>query len=233
MYELYIANKNYSSWSLRPWVLMRELGLAFNEHIVPFTDGAAGSNWDAFRSFSPTGKVPALIHDGTSLWDSLGIVEYLAERHEGVWPSDPQARAWARCAAAEMHSGFGALRENCTMNCGIRVRLEQLSDALQRDIARLDELWTEGLQRFGGPFLAGANFSAVDAFFAPVAFRVQTYGLKLSPAAQAYATRLLGLPAMQQWQTDALAESWREPGHEAEAKVAGTLLQDLRSAPSN
>ncbi|HWW05095.1 glutathione S-transferase family protein [Collimonas sp.] len=233
MYELYIANKNYSSWSLRPWVLMRELGLAFNEHIVPFTDGAAGSNWDAFRSFSPTGKVPALIHDGTSLWDSLGIVEYLAERHEGVWPSDPQARAWARCAAAEMHSGFGALRENCTMNCGIRVRLEQLSDALQRDIARLDELWTEGLQRFGGPFLAGANFSAVDAFFAPVAFRVQTYGLKLSPAAQAYATRLLGLPAMQQWQTDALAESWREPGHEAEAKAAGTLLQDLRSAPSN
>jgi glutathione S-transferase len=232
MYELYIANKNYSSWSLRPWLLMRELGLPFNEHLVPFTDGAAGSNWDTFRSFSPTGKVPALIHDGTSLWDSLGIVEYLAERHEGVWPSDPQARAWARCAAAEMHSGFGALRENCTMNCGIRVRLEQLSDALQRDIARLDELWNEGLQRFGGPFLAGANFSAVDAFFAPVAFRVQTYGLKLSPAAQAYVTRLLDLPAMQHWQTDALAESWREPGHEAEAKAAGTLLQDLRNAPS-
>ncbi|WP_329956124.1 glutathione S-transferase, partial [Collimonas silvisoli] len=114
MYELYIANKNYSSWSLRPWVLMRELGLTFNEHIVPFTDEAVGSNWDTFRSFSPSGKVPALIHDGTSLWDSLGIVEYLAERHEGVWPNDPQARAWARCAAAEMHSGFGALRQNCT-----------------------------------------------------------------------------------------------------------------------
>jgi len=231
MYELYIANKNYSSWSLRPWVLMRQLGLTFNEHIVPFTDGAAGSNWDTFRSFSPSGKVPALIHDGTSLWDSLGIVEYLAERHGGVWPSDPQARAWARCAAAEMHSGFGALRQHCTMNCGIRVRLEHVSEALQGEITRLDELWNEGLARFGGPFLAGANFSAVDAFFAPVAFRVQTYGLKLSPAALAYVTRLLDLPAMREWQADALAETWREPGHEDEASAAGTLLEDLRSAP--
>lgn len=232
MYELYIANKNYSSWSLRPWVLMRELGLTFNEHIVPFADAATGSNWDTFRSFSPSGKVPALIHDGTVLWDSLGIVEYLAERHSGVWPSDPQARAWARCAAAEMHSGFGALRQRCTMNCGLRVRLEQLSEALQGEITRLDELWLEGLQRFGGPFLAGAHFSAVDAFFAPVAFRVQTYGLKLSPAAQAYATRLRDLPAMRQWLADALAETWREPGHEAEAHAAGTLLEDLRSMSS-
>lgn len=232
MYELYIANKNYSSWSLRPWVLMRQLGLTFNEHVVPFTDGAPGSNWDAFRSFSPTGKVPALNHDGTSLWDSLGIVEYLAERHDGVWPNDPQARAWARCAAAEMHSGFGALRQHCTMNCGIRVRLEHVSEALRGDIARLDELWNEGLARFGGPFLGGASFSAVDAFFAPVAFRVQTYGLKLSPAAQAYVARLLDLPAMREWLADALAETWREPGHEAEASEAGTLLEDLRSAPS-
>ena len=232
MYELYIANKNYSSWSLRPWVLMRQLGLTFNEHIVPFADGAPGANWETFRSFSPTGKVPALNHGGTSLWDSLGIVEYLAEHHDGVWPTDPQARAWARCAAAEMHSGFGALRQHCTMNCGIRVRLENVSEALQGEISRLDELWNEGLTRFGGPFLAGANFTAVDAFFAPVAFRVQTYGLKLSPAAQAYATRLLDLPAMREWQADALAESWREPGHEAEAIAAGTLLEDLRSAPS-
>ncbi|AMO95675.1 glutathione S-transferase, N-terminal domain protein [Collimonas fungivorans] len=232
MYELYIANKNYSSWSLRPWVLMRELGLAFKEHVVPFADGAPGSNWDAFRIFSPTGKVPALNDGGTVVWDSLGITEYLAERHEGVWPSDPQARSWARCAAAEMHSGFGALREHCTMNCGIRVRIEQLPASLKSDIARLDELWGEGLQRFGGPFLAGANFSAVDAFFAPVAFRIQTYGLKLGPAAQAYAVRLLDLPAMRQWHADALTESWREPAHEAEAKAAGMFLEDLRSAPS-
>lgn len=229
MYELYIANKNYSSWSLRPWVLMRALGLGFKEHLVPFSDDGTGANWDAFRSFSPTGKVPALKDGETAVWDSLGIVEYLAERHAGVWSADAQARTWARCAAAEMHSGFGALREYCTMNCGIRVRLAQVPAALARDIARLDELWSEGLQRFGGPFLAGAGFSAVDAFFAPVAFRVQTYGLQLSPAAQAYAAQLLNLPAMQQWQADALAETWREPGHEAEAAAAGSLLEDLRS----
>jgi glutathione S-transferase len=131
-----------------------------------------------------------------------------------------------------MHSGFGALRERCTMNCGIRVRIEHVPEALKSDIARLDELWNEGLERFGGPFLAGANFSAVDAFFAPVAFRIQTYNLKLGPAAHAYAVRLLDLPAMRQWQAEALAESWREPGHEAEAKAAGTILEDLRSAPS-
>jgi glutathione S-transferase len=229
MYELYIANKNYSSWSLRPWVLMRELGLAFNERLVPFSDGGIGANWDAFRSFSPTGKVPALTDGATAVWDSLGIVEYLAERHPGVWPIEAHARTWARCAAAEMHSGFGALREHCTMNCGIRVRLSETPAALKRDIARLDELWCEGVQRFGGPFLAGASFSAVDAFFAPVAFRVQTYGLKLSPVAQAYVARLLDVPAMQQWQADALAETWREPGHEKEAEAAGTLLEDLRN----
>jgi glutathione S-transferase len=144
MYELYIANKNYSSWSLRPWVLMRELGLAFNERLMPFSTGGIGANWDAFRSFSPTGKVPALKDGETAVWDSLGITEYLAERHAGVWPADAQARAWARCAAAEMHSGFGALREYCTMNCGVRIRLAQVPEALARDVARLDELWTEG-----------------------------------------------------------------------------------------
>ncbi|AIY41448.1 Glutathione S-transferase [Collimonas arenae] len=229
MYELYIANKNYSSWSLRPWVLMRQLGLAFNEHLVPFSDEGIDANWDAFRSFSPTGKVPALKDGTTAVWDSLGIIEYLAERHAGVWPADSHARTWARCAAAEMHSGFGALREHCTMNCGVRIKLGQMPAALVRDIARLDELWSDGLQRFGGPFLAGGSFSAVDAFFAPVAFRAQTYGLVLSPVAQAYATHLLSLPAMQQWQADALAETWREPGHEAEAKAAGVLLEDLRS----
>ncbi|AMO99905.1 glutathione S-transferase, N-terminal domain protein [Collimonas arenae] len=226
MYQLYIANKNYSSWSLRPWVLLRELGIGFKEQIVPFSEG---SNWDAFRGFSPTGKVPALTDGDITVWDSLGIVEYLAERHDGVWPGNPQARAWARCAAAEMHSGFGVLRERCTMNCGIRVQLEEMPAALKQDIDRIDELWQQGLERFGGPFLAGARFTAVDAFFAPVAFRAQTYGLKLSTAAQEYATRLLNLASMQQWHADALAESWREPGHEAEAKAAGILLQDLRT----
>lgn len=226
MYELFITNKNYSSWSLRAWVLMRQLELPFRERLVALPEGSC---WDTFHTFSPSGRVPCL-HDGdTVVWDTLGIVEYLAERHDGVWPADPEARAWARCAAAEMHAGFGTLRERCTMSCGLRVRLRDLPPALARDLARLGELWNEGLARFGGPFLAGKGFSAVDAFFAPVAFRVQTYGLALDDTSAAYAQRLLALPAMRSWYADALAETWREPAHEAEAEVAGTWLEDLRA----
>jgi glutathione S-transferase len=176
MYTLHVANKNYSSWSLRPWVLLSELGIPFEERLSPFLPGS-GSSWADFRAFSPTGRVPCL-HDGDEVvWDSLAIAEYLAERHAGVWPPDARARAWARCAAAEMHAGFATLRNDCTMNCGVRVRLHGVSASLQKDLARLGELWNEGLQRFGGPFLAGRSFGAVDAFYAPVAFRIQTYGL--------------------------------------------------------
>lgn len=228
MYVLHIANKNYSSWSLRPWVLMRQHAIAFTEMLSPF---GAGSNWDAFRSFSPNGQVPCL-HDGDArVWESLGIVEYLAERHAGVWPKDPVARAWARCAAAEMHAGFGTLRNRCTMNCGLRVRLHDMPPALTRDIARINELWNEGLARFGGPFLAGDGFTGVDAFFAPVAFRVQTYGLHLAGAAADYATRMLALPAMRDWEAAALAEPWREPGHEDEVRQTGIVTEDRRRKP--
>ncbi|MBA3395952.1 MAG: glutathione S-transferase family protein [Deltaproteobacteria bacterium] len=226
MYDLYIANKNYSSWSLRPWVLMNELAIDFREHITPFPADRDGA---AFRTFSPTGKVPAL-HDGTTVvWDSLGITEYLAERHPGVWPANPDARAWARCAAAEMHSGFTALRERCSMTCGLRVRLHEQPPALLRDLARIDELWRAGLDRFSGPFLAGSAFSAVDAFFAPVAFRIQTYGVALDPRSAAYAGRLLALPSMQRWYADALAETWRDLPHEAEVVSYGTIVEDLRA----
>jgi glutathione S-transferase len=227
MYELYIANKNYSSWSLRPWVLMRALDIPFTEHLKPFTPG---SNFDAFRQFSPTGKVPCLVDGKTTVWDSLGIAEYLAEHHEGVWPAAAEARAWARCAAAEMHSGFGALRSQCPMNCGVRIKVNDFSAALTRDVDRLNELWSEGLTRFGGPFLAGTTFTAVDAFFAPVAFRVQSYELPMTGAAADYVARLLALPAMQQWYTAALAEAWREEEHEAESRAAGTWLSDLRQS---
>lgn len=226
MYQLYIANKNYSSWSLRPWVLLRELGIEFEERLVLFEDGGCS---EKFRAFSPTGKVPCL-HDGaTVIWDSLAIAEYLAERHAGVWPDDSSARAWARCAAAEMHSGFGTLRERCTMNCGLRVRLFELPAALEADIARLSELWIEGLRRFGGPCLAGAHFTAVDAFYAPVAFRIQTYGLQLEPQAGAYAGRLLRLGSMQAWYAAALAEIQRDEAHEQDARRLGTWLEDLRA----
>ncbi len=226
MYELYIANKNYSSWSLRPWVLMRELAIPFGEHLLRFGNA---STWDRYREVVPSGKVPALVDGATTIWDSLAIAEYLAERHAGVWPAHSSARAWARSAAAEMHSGFGELRNRCSMSCGITVRLHESPPALERDIARLSALWNEGLARFGGPFLAGDAFGAVDAFFAPVAFRVRTYGLLLDETAGQYAARLLNLASMRAWYADALAETFRDVPHEAETLQMGTILSDLRS----
>jgi glutathione S-transferase len=226
MIRLFIANKNYSSWSLRPWVLMRTLLIPFEEVQVLF---GSTNNHAAFRRFAPNGAVPCL-HDGdTVVWDSLGITEYLAERHPGVWPADPAARTWARCAVAEMHAGFGALRSRCGMNCGLRIALRTMPDDLRRDIARVDELWRDGLDRFGGPYLAGSAFTAADAFFAPVAFRIQTFGLELGEAAMGYAVRLRHLPAMREWYAAALAETAREPGHEAEAHASGTITDDLRA----
>jgi glutathione S-transferase len=226
MYTLYIANKLYSSWSLRPWVLMQVLSIPFVEKIVPL---AEGSSWDVYRAFSPNGRVPCLQDDGLVIWDSLAIAEYLAERHPGVWPEDPIARTFARCAAAEMHSGFGALRQECSMHCGLRVRLSHISPALQHDINRMDELWQEGLSRFGGPFLCGNQFTAVDAFFAPVAFRVQTFNLPLSEPALVYVNQLLALDSMQRWTAAALKEPWTEAAHEQDVLNAGTILADLRS----
>jgi glutathione S-transferase len=228
MYQLHIANKNYSSWSLRPWSLMRELAIPFAEHLHYFHPGR---NYEAFRAFSPTGQVPCLIDGDTTIWESLAIVEYLAERHPGVWPQSAAARAWARCASAEMHAGFATLRELCTHNCGLRIRRHDHPPALASDLTRIAELWSEGLARFGGPFLAGASFTAVDAFFCPVAFRLQTYGLDLPPEPAAYAARLRALPAMRDWYEAALKEVAREPGHEAEALGAGIVLQDLRATP--
>jgi glutathione S-transferase len=225
-YTLITANRNYSSWSLRPWVLMTALGIAFDDRIEPF---ASATNYAAFRSFSPTGQVPALIDGDRTVWDSLGIILYLADRHPGVWPTDEAARAFAQCAVAEMHSGFAALRNDCTMNVGVRVEPHMHSPALGRDIARLRELWEEGLNRFGGPFLAGDGFTAIDAFYAPVAFRVRTYGLDVGRQAQDWVDHMLAHPAMLQWEEAALAETWREESHEAEVGAAGRILQDYRA----
>jgi len=225
MYKLHIANKNYSSWSLRPWLLLKVLGIPFEEHLHPFPEQGA---WELYRTFAPNGKVPCLEDGIITVWDSLAIVEYLAEQYPQIWPTDKTARAWARAASAEMHSGFHNLRNNCGMNCGLRIRLSVISPALQKDLNRIDELWCEGLQKFGGPFLAGKHFSAVDAFFTPVAFRAQTYQLPLSHAAQAYAQTVLNLPATQDWYTQALRETWREPAHEQEALNTGQLIADLR-----
>lgn len=229
MYVLHIANKNYSTWSLRAWSLLTALNIPFeeNQHIFP----SDGPSYPEFSKFSPTGFVPILDDGDIKVWDSLAIALHVAEEHPQVWPSDPVARSWARSAAAEMHSGFSALRNQCGMNVGIRCKRPEITAPLQRDLDRLDRLWGEGLTRFGGPFLAGDAFSAADAFFCPVAFRVQTYDLQLSKRSLDYVALLLGLPAMQDWYRAGIAEPYREPGHEAETTLAHQVIADHRAKP--
>lgn len=224
-YVLITANRNYSSWSLRPWLLMRALEISFDDRMEPFT---APVNFEAFRSFSPTGQVPVLLDGERTVWDSLGIALYLADRHEGVWPGDEAARAFAMCGVAEMHGGFSALRSQCPMNVGVRVKMPPHDAALAKDVTRVRELFEEGLDRFGGPWLAGADFSALDAFFAPVAFRVRTHGLDVGRGQQ-WVEQVLAHPAMLQWEEEALAESWREESHEAEVGASGEVTVDFRA----
>lgn len=225
-YTLFTANRNYSSWSLRPWLLMRELDIPFEDRLVPF---GGPDNYDDFREFAPNGKVPCL-HDGdTVVWDSLAIIEYLAERSPGVWPLDSTARAWARCAAAEMHSGFSALRNLCPMSVGVRAELNAVPPALQADIDRIAELLTQGLDRFGGPWLAGDRFTAVDAFFAPVAFRVRSFGLQIGEKLGAWVVQMLGHPDTLAWEAAALAETWRDEAHEAEIAAVARVTADYRA----
>lgn len=226
---LITANRNYSSWSLRPWVLLKALGIPFVDRVEPFTKPV---NWAEFRAFSPTGQVPVLIDKDPggdcTVWDSLGIALYLAERFDGVWPADAEARAFAFGATAEMHGGFAALRNQCPMNVGVRVKIPPPDAALAKDIARLRELFETGLARFGGPWLAGPHFTALDAFYAPVAFRVRTYGLDVG-AGQAWVDAALAHPAMLEWEAAALAETWREESHEAEVGAVGVIVADFRA----
>lgn len=216
-YTLYIGNKNYSTWSLRAWVLMKSIGIAFDEQRLTLYQPDSPAR---LRQVSPSGRVPCL-HDGAVIvWDSLAISEYLAERHPGVWPAAAPARAWARSVAAEMHSGFARLRDELPMSVRLR-RPKTPSIAVAAEIARIVGLWGEGRDRFGhgGEFLCGA-FSAVDACWCPVAFRFQTYAVALEGAAAAYCRALLSLPAMQEWAAAAAQESARIPGIDAPALAA-------------
>ena len=224
-YTLITANRNYSSWSLRPWVLMKALGIAVTYRLEPC---AKPDNYADFRKFSPTGQVPVLLDGGERrIADSLGIALYLADRHPGVWPAGEAARIFAQGATCEMHGGFGYLRGECTMNVGVRVKPKPMSAGLQRNVGRLREIFEAGLEQFGGPWLAGAEFSAVDAFFAPVAFRIRTYGLDVG-AGQVWIDHILAHPAMLQWEAEALAETWREVSHEEELAAAGVITADYR-----
>jgi glutathione S-transferase len=204
MYTIYIGNRNYSSWSLRGWLAVRLSGAPFRDVVVQLRGTYNPDN----RAFSPTALVPAL-HDGdVHVWDSLAIGEYLAERHPGMWPADPVARAWARCIAAEMHSGFGALRNDMTMCIRERMDVRPWSDALAANIARVEEIWNESRRRHGagGAYLCGA-FCLADVFYAPVAFRFQSYGVAPAGAAGEYLAALLAHPFVQEWERAALAET--------------------------
>jgi glutathione S-transferase len=206
MYELYLGNKNYSSWSLRGYLVMRASGAPFTERMVALS-GESDPN-PGNRAFSPTGRVPCL-HDGPAVvWDSLAIAEYLAERHPGMWPADPVARAWARSVASEMHSGFSALRNEMTMCVRERVDVRPWSTGLAKDIARVTEIWNEGRSRHatGGAYLCGA-YSIADAFYAPVAFRFRTYGVAPEGAAGGYLSAALAHPFVKDWEVAALQET--------------------------
>lgn len=214
MLQLYIGNKNYSSWSMRPWVAMRQLRIPFQEILVRFDGFGPTSQFkQTMLALTPTGNVPLLVHDGLAVWDTLAIAEYLHEQfpEAGIWPAATADRARARSLCAEMHSGFAALRSHCPMN--IEARLSSVGSqvwaeqaAVRNDVARITAMWSAQLDSHGGPMLFG-DFSMVDAYFAPVCMRLHTYALPVPAAIAAYAERVRALPAVQTWVREALTEN--------------------------
>jgi glutathione S-transferase len=212
--RLVIGNKNYSSWSFRPWIAMTVAGIPFEETVISLDDPAFKAT---LLKISPAGKVPALVDGDTHVWESLAILEYLAEAYPaaGLWPKDPAARAQARAIASEMHAGFTPLRRHCPMNFWRPVRRRDLPDDVAANVKRIDEMWTDCRARFGagGPFLFGA-FSAADAMYAPVVSRFHTYDVPVSGAARAYMEAVMRLPAWADWRTAGLKEPWVLPEDE-------------------
>jgi len=214
MLKLYIGNKNYSSWSMRPWVLLKQAGIPFEEIKLRFDSFDASSDFkQKISGVNPVGKVPALDDNGFVVWDTLAIAEYAAERFpdKKLWPEDLQARARARSVCAEMHSGFGALRSACPMN--IEASLPEVGQlvwrdkpAVRADVQRLVTMWSELLVQYKGPMLFG-NFSIADAFFAPVCMRLKSYALPVPADITAYIQRVSALPGVKAWIDDALAEN--------------------------
>jgi glutathione S-transferase len=206
---LIIGNKNYSSWSFRPWIAMKAVGIAFEERVISLNDPEFKR---AIAPVSQNGKVPALDDGGVHVWESLAILEYLAEKfpHAGLWPADPSARAHARAVAAEMHGGFAALRGECPMNFWRPVKRRELSADALADVARIDAMWSECRVRYGGPFLFGA-FGAADAMYAPVVSRFHTYAVEVGERSRAYMDAVMALPAWREWKEAALKEPWILP----------------------
>lgn len=204
--KLVIGNKNYSSWSMRPWLALRANNIPFEETFIPLYTGAADKQ--RILDVSPAGKVPVLVDGEVTVWDSLAIIEYLAEKfpEKKFWPDDRAARARARAISAEMHSGFAALRNECGMNLHRPVGAVALSDEARANIARVQEIWTECLKRHGGPFLFG-SFGGADAMYAPVVHRFRTYAIEVGKEARGYVETMQALPAFQEWTRDGLAET--------------------------
>ncbi|ETW05416.1 hypothetical protein H310_03182 [Aphanomyces invadans] len=240
-YTLVVGNKNYSTWPLRSWVLLKELNIPFDEQVAPLDDLTAKNLREPWINLTPTRKFPLLIvaTDGATaltgnpqiVWDSLAIAETVYESYPIVWPTDSRARAFARSAAAEMHSGFTGLRNTLNNNVGVRIKLHSTDAEFAADLARLSALVQQGLATFGGPFIAGATFTAADAMYCPVAFRFQTYGITVDDAdVNAYFDRLRNLASMQEWERGALAEPYRIQKYEDLARQVGVVVRDLRQA---
>lgn len=206
MIDLYIGNKNYSSWSLRPWLLLRHFGIPFREHMV----SVAGRDYNPeLKPLAGNARVPCLHEDGFQIWESIAIAEYLAERHPEMWPAEGQVRARARSVSAEMHAGFAALRTAMPMNLKLKLQGKPATAAVQRDIDRVIEIWAEARTRFAageGPYLFG-DFSVADAMYAPIVWRFHVYNVALPPLAAAYRDAMLAHPAMQEWYAAGIVES--------------------------
>ena len=215
-YQLVIGNKNYSSWSMRPWVLMTHFGIPFEEIRIPLYTPA----WqEQIHKVSPTGKVPCLIFGANTVWDSLAIAETLHERHPapGLYPADPAARALARSVSAEMHSGFATIRTQMSMNIRLAVVHAMASEALRSEVRRVQEIFATCLARSGGPYLFG-QFSVADAMYAPVVMRFRSYGVPLDAPCEAYRETIVRNPAVARWISDANAEAEIIPDYETECR---------------
>lgn len=212
MYTIVIGNKNYSSWSMRGWLAVKATGAPFEEVMLPLGTEEFTSR---IGDFSPSRRVPALIDDDITIWDTMAIIDSLAERHKDIafWPEDAAARGHARSACAEMHSGFSALRSACPMNFHREIKPVEMSEEINADVARIDQLWTEARERFGksefrsGPYLYG-EWSAADIMFAPVVSRFRTYDIKVSETSAAYMEAAEAHPDYASWREDGLKETW-------------------------
>ncbi len=206
--KLVIGNKNYSSWSMRPWIAMKQIGLTFEEVVIPMNQPETRAR---MLEHSPTGLVPTLIDGDVTIFETIAILEYLNDKHPdaGLWPRDIAVRAHARAISAEMHAGFAALRRDCPMNIRRPVRRHEPSPEALAQARRVDALWTDARTRYGkgGPFLFGA-FTAADAMYAPVVNRFHTYDVPRSPTAQAYMDAMMALPAWKEWEAASRAEPW-------------------------